>query len=108
MGHIDPLPEERAELERRVRSRSLRAYDSRRAGLILMLADGESYLRIRTVLKCNANYASRSKARFEEDRLAGLFSRHGGGAHLVLTPGLEARILEKTRQPPGMAGTGRV
>lgn len=105
MGHIDLLPEERAELERRVRSRSLRADDSRRARLILMLADGDSYLSIRTALKCNANYVSRWKARFEEDRLAGLFSRHGGGAHLVLTPALEARILEKTRQAPGDGST---
>lgn len=105
MGHIELLPEERAKLERRVRSRSLRADDSRRARLILMLAEGESYLSIRTPLKCNVNYVSRWKARFEEDRPAGLFSRHGGGAHLVLKPALEARILEKTRQAPGDEST---
>ena len=94
------LPEERRELERRIRSRTLRADDARRARLILMLAEGESYLQIRRTLGCNPNYVSRWKSRFEQDGLAGLFSRHGGGARLVLTPELEARILGKTRQSP--------
>lgn len=105
MGQIDLLPDERVELERRIRSRALRADDARRARLILMLADGDSYLEIRSALKCNPNYISRWKSRFEEGRLAGLFSRHGGGGHLVLTPAVEARILEKTRQSPGDGST---
>jgi transposase len=105
MVDIDVQPEERRELERRVRSRNLRADDARRARLILMLADGESYLEIRRVFKCNANYVSRWKSRFEQDRLAGLFSRHGGGGRLVLTPALEARILERTRRRPSDGST---
>ncbi|MGH7486592.1 MAG: IS630 family transposase [bacterium] len=100
MSEIDVLPAERRELERRVRSRTVRADDARRARLILMLAEGESYLSIRQVLGCNANYVSRWKNRFEQERLSGLFSRHGGGARLRLTTALEARILEKTRQSP--------
>jgi transposase len=47
-----------------------------------MLASGESYLAIRSALKRNANHISRWKARFEEDRLLGLSSRHGDGAAL--------------------------
>lgn len=100
MAGIDVRSDERRELERRIRSRSLRADDARRARLVLMLADGASYLEIRQALRCNANYVSRWKTRFEQDRLSGLFSRHGGGARLLLTPALEARILEKTRQSP--------
>jgi transposase len=73
--------------------------------LILMLASGESYLAIRSALKCNANYISRWKGRFEEDRLSGLFSRHGGGGRVVLTPALEARILERTRRAPSDGST---
>ena len=38
--------DERAELERRVRSRKIRAEDARRARVILMLADGESFTTI--------------------------------------------------------------
>lgn len=100
MAEIDITSGERSELERRVRSRAMRSDDSRRARLILMLADGQSYLEIRRSLACNANYISRWKGRFENDRLAGLFSRHGGGARTLLTPAVEARILEKTRQAP--------
>ncbi len=70
-----------------------------------MLAAGESYLAIRSALKCNANYISRWKGRFEEDRLSGLFSRHGGGGRVVLTPALEARILERTRRGPSDGST---
>lgn len=102
---LDVLPDERRELERRVRSRTLRADDARRARLILMLASGESYLTIRSALNCNANYISRWKGRFEESRLSGLFSRHGGGGRVVLTPALEARILERTRRGPSDGST---
>lgn len=105
MAEIDLSPQERRELERRVRSRTARADDARRARLILMLADGESFLSIRQALRCNPNYISRWKGRFEADRLSGLFSRHGGGAHRVLTPTLEARILAKTRQAPSDGST---
>ena len=38
--------------------------------------------------------------RFEEQRLAGLYSRHLGQVATVLTPQLEARILEATRTGP--------
>jgi transposase len=105
MALLDVLPDERRELERRVRSRTLRADDARRARLILMLASGESYLTIRSALNCNANYISRWKGRFEESRLSGLFSRHGGGGRVVLTPALEARILERTRRGPSDGST---
>ncbi len=105
MSLLDVLPDERRELERRVRSRALRADDARRARLILMLASGETYASIRCALKCNANYISRWKGRFEEDRLSGLSSRHGGGGRVVLTPALEACILERTRRAPSDGST---
>jgi hypothetical protein len=40
------IADERAELERRTRSRKLRAEDARRARVILMLADGVSFSQI--------------------------------------------------------------
>jgi transposase len=94
------IPSEREELERRRGSRSLRADDVRRARLILMLADGETYSSIQSALACDRGYISRWKARFVEDRLAGLHSRHAGRAVHVQTPEMEARILAWTRRKP--------
>ena len=90
---------ERAELRGRLRSRTLPAEDVRRARLILLLAQGQSYLAIRRLLGCNANYISRWKGRFEAERLAGLYSRHSGRAVEKRTPALEAKILGWTRRP---------
>src|SRR5713101_1137887 len=75
-----PTPSERKELGGRLRSRTLPAEDVRRARLILLLAQGKSYLTIRQLLGCNPNYISRWKGRFEAERLAGLYSRHSGRA----------------------------
>ena len=91
---------ERDELECRIRSRSLRAEDGRRARLILMLANGESYLSIRRALRCNANYISLWKSRFMKGRLASLHARYHGRPVQKRTPGLEARILDWTRRKP--------
>src|SRR6202165_732010 len=98
-GEFRLTPSERTELRDRMRSRTLPAEDVRRARLILLLAQGKSYLAIRQVLGCNPNYISRWKGRFEAERLAGLYSRHSGRAVEKRTPALEAKILEWTRRP---------
>jgi transposase len=98
-GEFRLTPSERMELRDRMRSRTLPAEDVRRARLILLLAQGKSYLAIRQVLGCNPNYISRWKGRFEAERLAGLYSHHRGRAVEKRTPALEARILEWTRRP---------
>jgi transposase len=98
-GEFRLTPSERTELKDRMRSRTLPAEDVRRARLILLLAQGKSYLTIRQVLGCNPNYISRWKGRFEVERLAGLYSHHPGRAVEKRTPALEARILEWTRRP---------
>src|ERR1700732_2198514 len=98
-GEFRLAPSERRELRDRLRSRTLPAEDVRRARLILLLAQGQSYLAIRHVLGCNANYISRWKGRFEAERLAGLYSHHPGRAVEKRTPALEARILGWTRSP---------
>src|SRR6202050_65426 len=97
-GEFRLTPSERTELRDRMRSRTLPAEDVRRARLILLLAQGKSYLVIRDVLGCNPNYISRWKGRFEAERLAGLYSHHPGRAVEKRTPALEARILEWTRR----------
>src|SRR3981189_3066693 len=98
-GEFGLTPRERTELRDRMRSRTLPAEDVRRARLILLLAQGKSYLAIRQVLGCNPNYISRWKGRFEAERLAGLYSHHPGRAGAKRTPRLEARVLEGTRRP---------
>src|SRR5687768_3633092 len=91
---------ERMELERRVSSRKGRADEARRARCILMLAEGVNWTGIRTQLSCGDSYIARWRARFAAERLAGLYSRHCGQPASVLTPKLEARILDHTRRGP--------
>lgn len=93
-------PSDREALEARVRSRSLRADDVRRARLILLLANGESYTSIVEKLGCNRSYVSTWKSRFEAEGLAGLYARHKGRERSVLTPAMEARILKWTARKP--------
>jgi len=98
--HVRLAPHERKELRKRVRTRTLRADDVRRARLILMLASGEPYTTIQQVLRCNPSYISRWKERFLAERLAGLYARHKGSRVASRTPKLEAKILEWTRRQP--------
>ena len=93
-------PDERTELERRVRSRKIRAEDARRAHVILMLAAGESFATITAAVGCYPDYVSRWKQRFEAQRVAGLRAQYRGQKPTVRTPALEARVLAKTRQTP--------
>lgn len=99
-GTIELTKQERRELERRVRSRTLRAEDVRRARLILMLAEGESYISVRNALSCDPGYVSRWKKRFQTERLAGLYACHQGTKPRALTPAMEARILSWTQKKP--------
>jgi transposase len=92
--------DERTELERRVRSLKIRSEDARRARVILMLADGDSYTRIEATIPCYRDYINRWRRRFLADRLEGLRPRYRGQPPTVLTPAMEARVLEKTRQAP--------
>ena len=97
--------DERSELERRVRSRKIRAEDARRARVILMLADGASFTTITTAVGCYPDYVSRWKQRFETERLAGLHAKYRGQPPRVRTAALEARVLAKTRQRPPEGST---
>src|SRR5687768_4778449 len=92
--------DERAELERRVRSLKIRSEDARRARVILMLAEGDSYTTIEATVPCYRDYLNRWRRRFLADRLDGLRPRYRGQPPTVLTPAMEARVLEKTRQAP--------
>jgi len=51
--------DDRDELERRRRSRKIRAEDARRATVILMLADGASFTTISAAVACFPDYINR-------------------------------------------------
>jgi len=91
---------ERSELERRMRSRTGRAHDALVARVLLLLAEGRGYREIAERLVCSQPFISKWKHRFVEDGLAGLYVRHAGRPIEVLTPRMEARILNWTRKNP--------
>lgn len=96
---------ERNELESRVRRRSLRAEDTRRARLVLLLAGGATYKDVERALGCDTRYVRLWKKRFVVERLAGLFSRYRGRKAKVLVPAMEAKILAATRRKPADGST---
>lgn len=91
---------ERRELERRSHSRKGRADEARRARCIVLLAEGAGWAQIRRQLRCGDSYIARWSQRFATERLAGLYSRHRGQSTTVLTPQLDAKILDWTRRGP--------
>jgi transposase len=91
---------QRQALEKRVRSRKVRAGEARIAQVLLLLADGLTYEEIQARAQCTAPFISKWKGRFVEEGLAGLYARHRGRTATVLTPRMEARILAYTQKKP--------
>jgi DNA-binding CsgD family transcriptional regulator len=90
-------PPERRDLQRMSRSRSVRAEDARRARIILSLASGSlSLWAISRQERCSINTVRMWRARFKQQRLAGLWSRHHGRAPGQGVEKLEARIIHWT------------
>jgi transposase len=98
---VELTVDERDELRQLSVSRSLPAGDVIRARMILMLADGRPYAEIQERLQTTAPTVSRWKKRFLSERLNGLMPiRHPGQKPTVITPKLQARVLEATRRKP--------
>jgi transposase len=104
-GVLELSGSDREELERRVRSRSGRVEDARRARVLLMLAEGATYDAIQASVGCGRAYVTRWRDRFEAEGLGGLYSRYKGAPRRVLTAAIEARILAKTRTKPSDGST---
>jgi transposase len=111
MGRLNKVPfackpieltaEQRTELDEMAISRSLPAGDVLRARMMLMLADGRSYTEIQARLQTTAPTISRWRKRFLSEGVSGLIERqHPGQKPTVLTPKLQARVLEATRRKP--------
>src|SRR5258708_29569459 len=89
MRSKDPVrltPEDRQVLEARARSRSGRADEARRARVVLMLADGETYDGIQEAVGCGRAYVSRWRGRFLEQGVAGMYAPHKGWEPAALDP----------------------
>ena len=109
--------DERAELEGLARSRRGRADESRRARIMLLLADGYSYTAICERVDCTAQTIATWKARYETEGVAGLRGRHGrhaappfcrdllgaGDLHVRQRPCTEAAWLHRQVQRTGHA-----
>ena len=101
-------PPERRELSRRLRSRSVRCEDARRADVILRSARGQSVREIAGALRCSTSYDQRWTNRFRQTRLSGLVAQHRGRKARANAAALEAKVLEWTRRaaPMTAARTG--
>jgi len=98
--------DERVELEQMTQSRTLPAGDVFRARLVLMLADGLPYRAIQQRLDTTATTIARWRRRFAKQRVAGLLEiRHPGQKPSVITPALQAKVLEATRRKPNDGST---
>ena len=91
-------PPERGELRRRLRSRSVRSEDARRADVILRSARGQSVREIAGALECSTSYVQRWTNRFRQTRLSGLVAQHHGRKARANAAALEAKVLEWTRR----------
>ena len=92
--------EERHALVSLVRSRAAPASDVKRARLIMMLDEGLSWNVIGERLPCTADYISRWKRRFEQERMAGLYARHRGSEPAEAAAKIEAKVLAWTQKAP--------
>lgn len=88
--------EQRNELNAVMRKRHGNAALARRARCVLLWADGERRMDIRSKLACNDGFVSRWTAAFEAQGLAGLVSLHPGRAPKRPVAKLEARVLDRT------------
>ena len=88
-----------------MRSRRMRAEDSRRARVILELASGRGLRQTATYLACSSSYVQRWARRFQAERIGGLVARHQGRAVAKGAAKLEARILDWTRREPDEGST---
>jgi putative transposase len=92
---------EQKELRQMAFSRSLPAGDVIKARMMLLLAAGRSYIEIQKQLQTTAPTISRWKKRFLDERITGLVEgRHPGQKPTVITPRLQARVLDATRRKP--------
>lgn len=98
-------PDERAELVRLQRSSSAPAGLSRRARVVLLLADNVSGAEIARRTGYTPVQVSRLRRRFAEERIAGLHDRPRSGRPRTISDRKRAKIVALTLKPPGQGRT---
>lgn len=107
----DPLrpfsDDERMTLERLTRAQSAPAIQVMRAKLLLAVTDGMSYLQAAQSVGRRSNDAvSHLVSRFNQEGLAALEPRHGGGPTAIYGPAERARILQEVQRTPSRERDG--
>jgi transposase len=98
---------ERSYLEQLSRAQSAPMVQVMRAHLLLAVADGQSYLEAAQSVGRRSNDAvSHLVSRFNQEGLAALAPRHGGGPVVVYGPAERERILQEFRRTPDRARDG--
>lgn len=101
-------PEDRAELERRVRARASRQQDARRAEIVLRAARGARNVAIAAALGCARRAVQHRRDRRAAARLAGLRGRPHGPPPRAYGPDVRARIaLPACHKPADLGGGGQ-
>jgi transposase len=101
---IELTPAERAELERRVRARTRRQQDARRARIILLAADGATNAAIAAALGVARHTVQHWRDRFAADRLAGLADRPHQPEPRRYGPDVQARVVVVAGRKPAEVG----
>jgi transposase len=99
--------DDRAELERIVRSSTVEVRMVERAQIVLGAAEGRSAAEIGRLVGCSTNTAQKWRARYEQDGIAGLGDLQRSGKPLVYSQADRARLIAKacTRPPETPEGT---
>ena len=92
---------DRAELERIQRSPTTHAGLSRRARVVLLMADNVSGAEVARMTGYTVVQISRLRRRFVEDGLAGLDDKPRSGRPTTITARKRARVVAMTLKPPG-------
>jgi len=101
---IELTPTERTELERRVRARTSRQQDARRARIVLRAADGATNLAIAAEVGVARHTVQHWRDRFAADRLAGLADRPHQPDPRQYGPDIQAQVVVLACQKPAALG----
>jgi transposase len=107
--HATPItltPDERAELERRVRARTSRQQEAQRARIALRAADGAENQAIAAELGISRRTAQHWRDRFAAERLAGLADRPHQPGPRRYGPAIQAQVVVLACQNPADLGWG--
>ena len=97
---VELAPDEKEELERRVRATTTSKRDNLRASIVLLRAQGLKQEDVAARLAVSKQTVNKWSQRFERDGLAGLEDRKGRGRKPSIAPQTVEFVITKATQPP--------